>query len=495
MAFIQQRLDRVAETSRDVFDIYVYRPDNGDTLADIGEVGYFDRARFAGAIIESGLILTYASDGFGTYFINNEVPELLQNTDRPGAPEVIDAPNQALERLPVTVFRKDGKYSTNFNPKDWEPHSFDSTFYVSQSSGNNSNAGSSAEDAFQDIDNALDAVIAASGTNFELIILDGYFDRLTGWRGRQIGSKNIVVRCLGDVTSSGEYSGLTWTDQTGGVFSTTRTATGVMYDKVNLTNGEWTQLQPVDSITECQNTSNSTFTDGTTLYIHRSDDLEPTESNTMVGTTTLNVRPAEDGLTMIYGMKIYGSSDAISCNMGNNTNSTVILVNCESGYSETNAADFNGARRVINYQCKSVGAGNDGFNYQAGASNVEQLVAEIDCTSIVAGEYATDTNNNASSIHDDGRIVRVNCNYAQSRGPVVNDVNNAISWCLGCKSGGTIGVTGLLSTSWSVGAGATMYLEDCEATGAAEFDAVGNGQMLLRNCPTISNTSGNVSSY
>lgn len=82
MPFIQKRLDRVAQTSRDIFDVYVYRPDNGDTIADIGEVGYFNEARFAGELIQSGLVLTYAADGFAIYFINNTDPERLEGGGR-----------------------------------------------------------------------------------------------------------------------------------------------------------------------------------------------------------------------------------------------------------------------------------------------------------------------------------------------------------------------------------------------------------------------------
>ena len=279
------------------------------------------------------------------------------------------------------------------------------------------------------------------------------------------------------------------------MWSSSRTSTGVIYDKANLTGSEWTQLQPVASSTECRNAVNSTYTDGTTIYVHRVDGLQPTDSNTMIGTTTINVRPAEDGLTIIYGMKMYGGPDAISCNMGANTNSTVILVNCESGYTQTNAADFNGARISISVNHKCVGGGNDGFNYQSGVSGLEQLAAEINCTGRGFGRYSGDDNNNASSMHDNGKIIRVGCNYDDSLGPVVIDVNNAISWNVNCKSGATFGVSGTLSASWAAGVGATMYLDSCVATGGSEFDAVGTGDVFVRNSPTIDNTSGNVISY
>lgn len=427
--------------------------------------------------------------------VDNAV-EFTEGLSKKGAYQQVEPPLQDFFECPVSVFEKNGVYITSFNPKDWEPASFDAVFYVSQSSGSNANNGLSVATPFQDIKTAGDAIIAHAGTNFKMVVLDGYFDRLTGWKGFQAGSKNIVVNCIGDVTSSCEFSGLSWFDEGSGMWSTSRSATGVIYDKTLLNeNGDWTQLEPVNSVSECQSKEGSTYTDGSIIYVHRNDGLQPTESNTMIGTTTINVRPAEDGTTIIYNMKMYGGPDAISCNMGNNVNSTVILVNCKSGYTQTNAADFNGARRVICYNHTCVGAGNDGFNYQAGDSGVEQLAVEINCTARNFGKFSSDENNNASSIHDNGKIIRVNGNYATSKGPVVNDVNNAIAWNIGCISGGSFGVSGALSSAWSNGVGGLSYLLDCESRGVDDFDAAVNGEMFIRDCPTIRATSGDVSNY
>lgn len=47
MAFQQRKLDRSVNQSRGIFDKYIYRPDNGDTSADVQVPGYFSEARFA----------------------------------------------------------------------------------------------------------------------------------------------------------------------------------------------------------------------------------------------------------------------------------------------------------------------------------------------------------------------------------------------------------------------------------------------------------------
>lgn len=411
-----------------------------------------------------------------------------------GAGEIVGIPNSLLSTIPVRVFKDDsGRFSTDFDSRDWEPNSFDATYFVDQASGNNANSGLTEALPVETIKQALILIAAAGGTNFELIINSGYFDRLDGWASQQIGSKNIVVRCRGDVTSSGEFSGLSWSDATGGAYSVGRSAVGVVYDKTTLNgDGDWTQLEPVVDSAACIATAGTMYTDGTTLWVHRSDGLVPTFDNTMVGTTTINVRPAENGRTIIYGMKMYGGADAISCNMGANVYSDVILVNCEAGYTNTNAVDFNGARYCITQNVLAKGASNDGFNYQAGASLLNQIAVEINCTARTSGLYATDTNNNASSIHDDGVILRINGKYTGSRGPVVNDIDNAVVWNVGCYSDNAIDVSGNLSANYSNGVGTTTYIDNCVSGGQSEYDAYSAGTMTVINSPSVSRTSGNV---
>lgn len=426
----------------------------------------------------------------------SEVQNGLNVIESRGAFSTIDFPDEELRKIPVKIFYKDGNYTTNFNARDWEPKSFDATFYVSQASGDKANSGAAISDALSELDDALDLIISHAGTNFELIILDGYFDRLTGWRGRQIGSKNLVVRCIGDVTSSGEFSGLTWASEGSGTYSASRSSTGVIYDKLNVNElGDWTQLAPVPSQAECISTPNSTFTDGSTIFVHRSDGLQPSDSNTMIGTSTINVRPAENGTTIIYGMKMYGGSDAISCNMLSNLNSNVILVDCKSGYTQTNAADFNGARLAISYNHTCIGAGNDGFNYQSGTNGVEQLALEINCTSRTFGIYSDDDYNNATSMHDQGVIVRVNGDYRDSRGPVVADVQQSKAWNINCIAGGSVAESGAQNTAYQNLGNSESWLLDCESLNVDDFDVYSVSGAYLRNSPTLTTTTSNVSGY
>ena len=60
MAFQQFKLDRSINQSRGIFDMYIYRPDNGDLSADVQVPGYFKASRFSHDWVDS--IITIGVD-------------------------------------------------------------------------------------------------------------------------------------------------------------------------------------------------------------------------------------------------------------------------------------------------------------------------------------------------------------------------------------------------------------------------------------------------
>ncbi len=89
MAFVQFKLDRSVNQSRNIFDKYIYKPDNGDTLAEIFSPDYFTQTRFTedwvGSIIE-----VYGSDGYSLGSIESE------GTAVPITPVVTGLPNEYI---------------------------------------------------------------------------------------------------------------------------------------------------------------------------------------------------------------------------------------------------------------------------------------------------------------------------------------------------------------------------------------------------------------
>lgn len=65
MPFQQFKLDKSVNQARDIFDKYIYKPDNGDLSADVQVVGYFAESRFASGDNWFGSIIEVdASDAF-----------------------------------------------------------------------------------------------------------------------------------------------------------------------------------------------------------------------------------------------------------------------------------------------------------------------------------------------------------------------------------------------------------------------------------------------
>jgi hypothetical protein len=71
MPFEQKKLDKVSNQTRGIFDVFVYEPDNGDTIADIQATGYFLLSRFANdPDWNDSYVICKASDGYGSFTID-----------------------------------------------------------------------------------------------------------------------------------------------------------------------------------------------------------------------------------------------------------------------------------------------------------------------------------------------------------------------------------------------------------------------------------------
>ena len=63
MPFVQSKLEKITDQTRNIFDLLIYKPDNGDSISDVTTVGYFSDSRFIdewdGSVVSCAL-----SDGY-----------------------------------------------------------------------------------------------------------------------------------------------------------------------------------------------------------------------------------------------------------------------------------------------------------------------------------------------------------------------------------------------------------------------------------------------
>jgi hypothetical protein len=95
------------------------------------------------------------------------------------------------------------------------------------------------------------------------------------------------------------------------------------------------------------------------------------------------------------------------------------------------------------------------------------------------------TNQNGSTSHDGGTVIRVNGMYFSNIGPNVADVNeDTHSWNVGCVScDSRVGVSTTQNVNWqSYGPGNRMWLDDCVSVGSLhDLYASSSAAIYVRN--------------
>lgn len=90
---------------------------------------------------------------------------------------------------------------------------------------------------------------------------------------------------------------------------------------------------------------------------------------------------------------------------------------------------------IFLYKCFCKGSYYDGFNYHNNGASIPNVV-EIECSSELTGNpsvYESENGNscNGSTIHNNAKIIRLNCNYKISHGGVIAD-KTGMSYNIGC---------------------------------------------------------------
>ena len=128
-----------------------------------------------------------------------------------------------------------------------------------------------------------------------------------------------------------------------------------------------------------------------------------------------------------------------------------------------NALSIEGYDYNILQSCVAKHATMDGFNYHI-KNGILPKVIEIDCVGFDNGRNGADQNN-GSTMHDGGQIIRIGGEYHNNGGPNVIDVNEGtVSVNIGVHSHGSRATAGTISnTSFKNGnvGKSKMYLFNC----------------------------------
>lgn len=341
------------------------------------------------------------------------------------------------------------------------------------------------EKPYKNISRALEDVASSSETNFVIKCLDSYFLRASGPQDKTIDGKTVAIIPDNDkdvVYLTSHYPNLSWT-KVDNMWKASRSSVYSIFCFKNL--DEFKLPKPVENkktLEECNNEANTWYTDDIDIYINTVDGLKPDNTNYCINVSNAHFEPK-----LINGAKLYVENavimhgrSTVSCRIAGDENSLKEEFICNNvaflggdlkanRKTQVNAMSTLNVGKTYLFNCKAAYGGEDGFNYHFGQVPAEKrrdcLVIECNCVSYGHGKYSDTNTANASTNHNGANILRINGNYFDCTGPLVNDANGCYSVLFNCNSSNSL---------------ATKK----EQRSAFRFDNDGetNGKAVLINC-------------
>lgn len=305
------------------------------------------------------------------------------------------------------------------------------TYYVNPTTGSDSNSGLTDLLPLKNIHTAFGKADVS-----DIVLAPDVYDRVNGgWKGLY-NAKSIAVRSDGTgavyVGTMQRFSSWTQDPTHTNCYSVSRSATVRVLDSTQVdANGDVLELSTAASLADCNTTANSRFISGSTVYVNVGR-VPSTEIWVVVGEG--NCRSRGDIIVYLEGITFVGGSDGAVFieNSAAGQSSVLLMKDCNTLYSQTNGVTVKGADSVFQ-NCTAVQNDADGFNYHA-FNTVECHAVEVACTGRHNGTRdGVDGNDQGSSIHESGAIVRINGSYHNNGGGNTADIDTSETWMLGCE--------------------------------------------------------------
>lgn len=352
---------------------------------------------------------------------------------------------------------KNGEVKTNYDITT-NKNIVEKRYYVDVKNGDNANNGSETA-PFKSINRAL-----RYGDADEIVVNEGVYGWTDGFSGfSQTKPFNLIGK--GKVLIGAHRDSLTWTQNSSysNVYQTTSTAVNEIVDYKNYDNILF--LSKKTDVQSVSNTPGSYYIDtSNNVFVRTHNDRKPDDKillNLLTDAVKITDNPKLyfENISFTNTVRVSATTTnkqfyAKDCNFVIGTGGNALSV---EGY------DFN-----MLQNCVASYATMDGFNYHI-KNNILPKVIEIDCKGFNNGRNGADQNN-GSTMHDGGKILRVNGEYYSNSGPNVIDVNEGtVSVNLGVYSHNSVATNGTVSNSnfknGNLGA-SKMYLINCLSNGS-----------------------------
>lgn len=346
--------------------------------------------------------------------------------------------------LPFTIQRQ-GLQGSIFRPYNWDVSAMQpvttASLYVSPS-GDDGNNGATLPLAKRTIENAIGAMTQPT----TIFLNDGLYGEASTagqggwWRGAN-PAYSLIVKAInsGEVVHSGHIFNLGWAlyHAPSNTYSVAYANTVMnAWDSSVLVDGDYTRIVPESSIVNVQTNPGTFYQTGGVLYLHLFDGRVP-DADVHIMREMQAAYCNRDSITIyLEGIEFQAGVNG-ACYFRNNSavgGLNVYAKNCKFKYSAaTGGFAMEGTDLSIVQNCIASRNQNDGYNYHVRNGIIPKAI-EINCIGRYSGLAGGDSDNNGSSMHDGGKVLRILGQYHNSYGPVVIDIGNAQSWNLGSEA-------------------------------------------------------------
>lgn len=361
----------------------------------------------------------------------------------------------------------------NWNIKDYAPTGV--TYYVDPSNvtgnANDNNSGLTPDEPLERPNQA----IIKSNVDVIEVMSDAPRNRIFG---SQTLTRDLTIKAYNgrDIVIGADETGVSWT-KTEGQTNVYQTSVGTVYDVVDRSvldgEGDWTKFVNVESTTKVNSTPASWYQTEGTLYIH-TPDSRPADGDVKVllNVALIDFTYDDDATLFLEGIKFYGGR---TVQVKSSTDQVKFYAkDCEfnfGNFQQGNGLAIQGQVQPVSQNCISAKNYNDGFNYGwLSGSGIPEAV-EIECIGRNNGDNGE--SENGSTMHNGGKIIRVNCAHYRNKGPNINDVHPFTrSWNMGCIAFESTAETSVQSVDFRVNQQGTssdeplMWLDYCNAYGS-----------------------------
>lgn len=392
-------------------------------------------------------------------------------------PEVIQPPAE-FSWYPYSIYRDgSGTWGTTYDHDAAKPNA-GTTYYVSSTTGTGGNSGLSPSVPL----NTITAALAKPDCG-EIVLADGRYDRNRFPASLQTLARDLAIRAADGATvyfGAGDQN-VVWTQNVTypTVYQRTRTGIAGVYDETELdADGDWTKQALVASVAAVAALPGSYYIDGSNvLYVHTWDSRQPDNQYHVFISTTYFLFQGQykiwfDNINFV-GLQAIGMQNISSTEFV-----TVHQRNCTFKYmpKAANSVVYTGVD-VYSENCVVAKNGKDGFNYHDRNGRVCHVL-EYGCLGLYANGSDGEGNNNGSTSHDGGSVIRIGCRAWENDGPNLIDSGvGASSLLLGCYAADSVKVAQKVNYTFTEG---KAWLADCESAGTRDYDLTAEEGAVVR---------------